>query len=114
MDPSLPIACIFRSTRTDHSEADYQAWSERMEHLVVTTPGYQSHVSLRDRETREGVTIAYFDDLESIALWRDQADHVLAQQLGRERFYEDYVVEIAPVVREYRWRRPLHSDDDRT
>ena len=113
MEPSLPIACIFRSTRTDHSEADYRAWSARIEHLVGATPGYRSHVSLRDHVTRQGVTIAYFDDLESIARWRDQVDHVRAQQLGRERFYEEYVVQIAPVVREYAWPRPLRPEGDR-
>jgi len=111
MDPSLPIACIFRSTRTDHSDDEYQEWSQRIAQLVVTAPGYRSHVSLRDHETRVGVTIAYFDDVESITTWRDQTEHVRAQQLGRERFYEDYVVQIAPVVREYSWRRTLRTGD---
>ena len=110
MERPLPIACIFRSTRTDHDEADYQAWSARIELLVASAPGYRTHVSLRDPVTREGVTIAYFDDLESIAAWRDHGEHVRAQQLGRERFYDDYIVQIAPVVREYSWHRPLRND----
>ena len=111
MERPLPIACIFRSTRTEHAEADYQEWSARIERLVAAAPGYRSHVSLRDPGTREGVTIAYFDDLESIAAWRDQAEHAQAQRLGRDLFYEEYVVQIAPVIREYGWQRPLRTGE---
>ena len=50
------------------------------------------------------MTIAYFDDVESIAQWREQVDHRRAQALGREQFYESYVVQIAPIVRHYEWR----------
>jgi len=114
MDPTLPIACIFRSTRTDHANDEYREWVERIERLVTTAPGYRSHVSLRDPATREGVTIAYFDDLESIAQWRAQPEHLRAQQLGREDFYEQYVVQIAPVIREYSWRQPLRSTTEPT
>ena len=114
MEPPLPIVCIFRSTRTDHADAEYEEWSGRIEALVANAPGYRSHVSLRDRDTRQGVTIAYFDDLESVARWRAHPEHVRAQHLGREDFYEDYVVQIAPVVREYSWRRPLRAPEEPT
>ena len=114
MERPLPIACIFRSTRTDHAEAEYREWSDRIERLVTVAPGYRSHMSLRDPVTREGVTIAYFDDLDSVAAWRDQVEHLQAQRLGRERFYEEYVVQIAQVTREYGWQHPLRAGDETT
>ena len=100
------IACIFRSVRTTHSNEEYRIWAHRMNELVQSVPGYVSHVSYRDAESRSGVTIAYFTDLEAVARWRDTPDHQEAQRLGREAFYEEYSVQIATVVREYDWHRP--------
>jgi heme-degrading monooxygenase HmoA len=106
MNAGLPVACIFRSTRTDHSEIEYQAWSSEMDGLVATTPGYRYHCSFRDPTTREGVTISFFDDLDCIAQWRSNARHVEAQQLGRRAFYEQYTIQVVDVVREYQWSCP--------
>jgi heme-degrading monooxygenase HmoA len=106
MNAGLPVACIFRSTRTDHSEIEYQAWSSEMDDLVKTTPGYRYHFSFRDLTTGEGVTISYFDDLDCIARWRSNARHVEAQQLGRDAFYEQYTIQVVDVVREYQWSDP--------
>ena len=97
------VACIFRSTRTKDCDAEYRDWSAKIDAIVVATPGYVSHVSFRDVTNREGVTISYFESLESIATWRDQPVHRQAQELGRNRFYEEYTIEIAEIVREYHW-----------
>ena len=94
---------IFRSTRLlDHSEL-YQEWSEKMEQLVVMQDGYQSHFSFRDPETREGVTVSYFDSEESIKQWHNNPEHLQAQSLGRTHFYESFSVEVAEIRRRYEW-----------
>jgi heme-degrading monooxygenase HmoA len=105
MAPDLPVICIFRSTRTDHSEEEYAIWSQEMDELVVEVPGYQHHYSFRDPVTREGVTVAYFDDLDAIARWRSNPRHREAQEFGRLAFYEEYSLEVAQVVRQYQWER---------
>lgn len=97
------VAVIFTSTRTVNSEAKYQEWSTRMEELVAEHPGYLSHVGFRDSQTRHGITISYFKDEESIRNWKVLEEHLKAQQLGREEFYEEYSVRIAIVNREYSW-----------
>jgi heme-degrading monooxygenase HmoA len=94
---------IFRSLRTDDNEALYAEWSQRMNKAVTGIDGYISHVGYRDRETREGVTIAYFETEEAIRMWREFPDHLEAQELGRDSFYESYSVEVAEVVRAYRY-----------
>ena len=33
------VVCIFRSRRTDHSDAEYEEWSARMDRLVAAIPG---------------------------------------------------------------------------
>lgn len=99
------VAVIFTSTRTVNSDAKYQEWSTRMEELVTEQPGYLSHVGFRDSQTRQGVTISYFKDEESIRNWKVLEEHLEAQELGREEFYEEYSVKIAIVNREYSWSR---------
>lgn len=99
------VACIFRSTRTSGSDAEYDVWSAKIDVLVTSTPGYVSHLSIRDTTSREGVTISYFKSLASVDAWREQPVHRQAQQLGRERFYEEFTIEICEVARAYHWSK---------
>ena len=99
------VAVIFTSTRSVSSDAKYQEWSTRMEELVAKQPGYISHIGFRDAKTRQGVTISYFKDEESIRNWKALDEHLKAQNLGREEFYDEYCVRIAVINREYSWSR---------
>jgi len=99
---------IFRSTRRVDNAELYAEWSQRMDERVRGIAGYIDHVGFRDPDTRQGVTLAYFDSEEAIARWRDDAEHRQAQELGRSHFYEDYTLEVAMVERAYSWERP-HS-----
>lgn len=98
-------AVIFTSTLAVDSDARYQEWSTRMEQLVVGQPGYISHFGFRDSQTRQGVTISYFLDEESIRNWKALSEHLEAQQLGRQDFYENYEVKVGTINREYGWSR---------
>jgi heme-degrading monooxygenase HmoA len=104
MSDELHVACIFRSTRNDQASAEYAEWSQRMDQLVRTTPGYIGHVSFRDELTGRGVTISYFESMTSLAKWREQPVHREAQALGRSRFYDEYEIEVAEIVRHHEWR----------
>lgn len=39
---------------------------------------------------------------ESIHAWKQHADHIMAQELGRARWYARYRVEVARIERSYR------------
>jgi len=98
------VACIFRSTRNDHSTLEYAEWSDRMDKLVTTIPGYIGHVSFREEPTGRGVTISYFESMASLVHWRENPVHREAQALGRSNFYDEYEIEVAEIVRHYEWR----------
>ncbi len=89
-------AVIFTSTMAD--DRGYAAMAERMDRLAAEQPGYLGIDSAR---SGIGITISYWRDLESIRQWKTHANHLMAQQLGRERFYRQYTVRIARVEREY-------------
>jgi heme-degrading monooxygenase HmoA len=90
-------AVIFTSLRTEIEEG-YQEMAEEMVRLAALQPGYLGHESARETL---GITISYWESLESIQQWKAQSDHLLAQKLGREKWYLAYSTRIAKVEREY-------------
>lgn len=90
-------AVIFTSLRTEGDQG-YGAMAERMVALAAQQPGFLGAESVRDGL---GITVSYWADLESIAAWKQQAEHLQAQRLGRERWYADFRVRIARVERDY-------------
>ena len=75
--------------------------AERMETLARRQPGFLDMVSVRDPVTRQGITVAYFADEQSVLAWREHPEHLEAQRRGIAEFYEEYHVSVAHVVREY-------------
>lgn len=96
------IAVIFTSTRSDSDEAGYAVMAERMDALARQQPGFVSVASVRDPVTREGITVSYWDDEASALAWKQVAEHLRAQGLGRERWYVEYSTTVAEVTRSYR------------
>ncbi len=92
-------AVIFTAQRTagDHG---YGAMAKRMMELALAQPGCLGAESTRDAEGL-GITVSYWQDEASIAAWREQAEHLAAQRLGRERWYAHYELRIARVERAY-------------
>jgi len=45
--------------------------------------------------------VSYWPDEASIRAWKQHTDHLVAQRLGRERWYASYTVDIAEVTRHY-------------
>ena len=97
----MSYAVIFRSTRKLDDGKLYSQWSEKMDNLVKTIDGYEHHFSFRDEATRDGVTVSYFKSLDAISQWRQLDEHKVAQQLGRDSFYEEYSIQVCEVLRDY-------------
>jgi heme-degrading monooxygenase HmoA len=92
-------AVIFTSLRTEAEPDDgYGEMARHMEALVADQPGYLGHESARDDI---GITVSYWTSPGDARAWKQVADHVAAQRLGRSRWYADYRVRIATVHHEY-------------
>lgn len=90
-------AVIFTSTLNTDSQG-YLEMAEKMEDLASEQPGYLGMSSAR---SEIGITISYWKTEEDIKNWKRQSDHLLAQQLGREKWYSSYDLKICKVEREY-------------
>lgn len=105
-------AVIFTSKRQDaNSELYYQHNDSLVEH-IKTISGYLKHHSVRHPETREGITIAYFDSLEAIDQWRKDEQHMDAKSMAQSHFYEDYNLEITEVLDQYGWEGNQDQSDN--
>lgn len=94
-------AVIFTSTRTELEE-NYSEMAIKMETLAKQQPGFLGVESARNEI---GITVSYWESLEAIANWKQNLDHLDAQFLGRQKWYENYVVRIAKVEKEYSFEK---------
>lgn len=94
-------AVIFTSRRTDE-EAGYGETSDLMMELAALQPGYLGVDHAREEI---GITVSYWESLQAIADWKAQADHLLAQKNGREKWYSEYRIRICRVEKEYGFSR---------
>ena len=102
-DSKKIYAVIFQSKRQDANQDSYYQHNNTLEEKIKSLPGYIKHSGIRHPETRQGVTIAYFDSLEAIDNWRKDSDHMNAKKLAKSDFYENYSVEITEVIDSYGW-----------
>ena len=105
--PSPPYyAVIFTSLRTA-GDNGYGKMAEAMEKLAATQSGFLGIESVRDELGRDGlgITVSYWESLEAIAAWKANATHLVAQQRGRDTWYEEFKVRICRVERDYAFDR---------
>jgi heme-degrading monooxygenase HmoA len=96
-------AVIFKSKRQDANSDLYYEHNDKLDEKIRSIAGYIKHSGMRHPETREGVTIAYFDSLDAINNWRKDEEHMDAKKLAKSHFYENYSVEITEVIDSYGW-----------
>lgn len=95
--PPPYYAVIFTSIRTEDDKG-YAETAGRMVELAHQQPGFLGVESARQEI---GITVSYWNSLEAIKNWRENSEHVLARQQGRESWYAGFRVRICKVEREY-------------
>ena len=98
MTPTIPYyAVIFTSIRTE-GDNGYSKMAERMFELASNQDGF---LGMESAKEDLGITISYWKDLESIKDWKNNSEHLTAQELGKSTWYKSYKVRITKVEREY-------------
>lgn len=103
--PPPYYAVVFTSVRTADDPSGYEETAARMVELAARQPGYLGVESVRDGDG-VGITVSYWTSLEAIRAWKAEAEHRLAQQTGRQRWYDCYRLRISRVEEEYGFGRP--------
>lgn len=96
--PKAPYyAVIFTSLRTD-ADAGYAETADRMVELAEQQPGYLGMETVRNGL---GITISYWESLEAIRNWKQNLEHLEAQEKGRSTWYSAYKTRVCKVEYDY-------------
>jgi len=91
-------AVIFKAKIRELDEA-YQEMAARMRELAMDEYGCIEFVSVT--EGNQEIAISYWANLNDIKTWKQNAEHLAAQKLGKSKWYESYHVQIVEIMREY-------------
>jgi heme-degrading monooxygenase HmoA len=94
------VIVVFSIThRPDMPMSDYEATGNRMVEIVSSMRGFLG----MDYAATDGgeLLVARFESHEALAEWRNHPEHQAAQQLGRERFFATYRIDVCEPVRSY-------------
>lgn len=94
-------AVIFTSKRTQVNNG-YDETSLKMEKLARQQPGF---LGMDSAKNEVGITVSYWDSLDAISNWKQNLDHQVAQNKGKEKWYSRYHVRICKVEREYSFEK---------
>jgi heme-degrading monooxygenase HmoA len=90
-------AVIFTSLRTEGDQG-YARMSSRMVELASQQPGFLGVETAREEV---GLTVSYWATEQDAANWKQVAEHLVAQERGKDVWYADYRVRVATVTRDY-------------
>ncbi|MGY8768689.1 MAG: antibiotic biosynthesis monooxygenase family protein [Pirellulales bacterium] len=95
--PQPPFYAVIFSSQFSGIEPDeYAQMANHMEKLAKQQPGYLG-IETAKNEEGFGITVYYWKDLASIEAWREQTEHLQAQQLGKARWYKKFEIKITKV-----------------
>jgi len=97
-------AVIFTSLRREFPGDGYSAMADRMDQLARQQPGFLGIESARGADGL-GITASYWATLEAVASWRANAEHAVAQKLGRDEWYKWFAIRICRVERAMEFTR---------
>lgn len=98
--PEPPYYAVIFTSQLGRSPTGYEQLADRILELAQKQDGYLGVESTRDA-FGVGITVSYWKDEASIAAWKADTDHLMAQKLGQTRFYAHYRLRVAKVERSY-------------
>lgn len=98
--PAPPYYIVAFSSIRREGDDGYAAMADAMVELASRQPGYLGIESARGADGF-GITNSYWADEAALLAWKDVAKHLLAQKLGKERWYAHYELRVARVERAY-------------
>jgi heme-degrading monooxygenase HmoA len=92
-------AVIFRAEILEQ-DAEYAVMASRMRDLAIDEYGCVEFVACTEGNSE--IAISYWESEQQIQQWKQNAEHLAAQEKGRSKWYKSYTVQVVKVVRAYR------------
>lgn len=100
--PSPPYYVVIFSNILSEDNEGYDEMAGKMESLASQEPGF---LGIEHARESIGITLSYWDSVESIAKWKANVEHLQAQELGKSRWYKSFITRVAKVERDYSFER---------
>ena len=99
------MVVVFCARRTEAGDGkEYYFQLQRMSELARKMPGYISHKPYVAGDG-ERLTLFEWESPETLRAWARHPEHVPVKELGRQRFYTEYHLQVCEVVRESKFAR---------
>lgn len=98
------VAVIFTSQRTKEID-NYSETNDMLEAMAAELPGFIKTEWSRNADGF-GISISYWKTMEDARNFKLIPEHLMAQQNGRDKWYEWYNVKVCSVEREYGFQKP--------
>jgi len=92
------FAVIF-TAELNEIDNDYYAIANRMRELVINEYGCVDLTSVA--EAGKEITVSYWHQKEQIDHWKQNKEHIEAQQKGKDKWYRNYRVEVVEILHAY-------------
>ena len=89
---------VFSSILKDEDDQSYFAMAKHMEILAEEQEGF---LGIESARSEIGITVSYWKDEASIIAWKNNAEHIAAQKLGKDLWYKSYKLRIGKIERAY-------------
>lgn len=90
-------AVIFSSIRTEVNDG----YSEMADLMVALASNQEGFIGVESARNELGITVSYWKDIDSIRKWKQNSEHLVAQNKGRAEWYKHYKTRISKVERDY-------------
>lgn len=90
------LAVIFKATIAEFDQ-EYFSTAQRLKDLAFSKYGCRDFVSVTEDD--QEIAISYWDSEQHIRDWKNDPEHRHAQELGRNKWYKSYSVEVCEVIR---------------
>lgn len=102
------VVVVFRSRIRPEFAVEFQELADRMYALCRSMPGFLSYKVYQNADG-ERVSIHEWESAEHLRNWRQHPEHVVAQQLGRDKYYAEYTSYVADQPRTSTFTRDVET-----
>ncbi|NVJ68362.1 MAG: antibiotic biosynthesis monooxygenase, partial [Gammaproteobacteria bacterium] len=96
--PEVPYYAVIFTSVLAEDDSGYEQMAQKMVQLAEQQAGF---IGIEGAREGLGITVSYWQDLESIKKWKNATEHQIAQKYGKEKWYAQYSVRVAKVERQY-------------
>ncbi|PLY07680.1 MAG: antibiotic biosynthesis monooxygenase [Arcobacter sp.] len=95
-------AVIFEVEITNEKKDQYLDIAAMLKEQLVKMPGFIS-IERFQSLVNEGklLSLSFWENEESLLVWKKNIDHMSAQKKGRDSIFKDYRIRIAKIERDY-------------